>query len=347
MPQWWGQQTCIASRIQGRSRPRRQMVERRCRRRRQVISRGRRIPRSRSAPPVRHTWLPSFAHRSKPLCAGNSSPASVHGLHPSGPREGRHRHPPENSSQRIRRKPRGRGHQARLDACPRLAAGVRRERRDHRHSQARIRSVRRIVPFLAGSLTGERLLACNVGAGVSPVRKRALQKSTPGGLHGRDARAYIESSFDILCRSRRGCVMASRPIKAKPETTAEIVTYRGATYPWQCDHIGHMNIIWYVSKFDEANWNLFAPSWHHAVVSTRSEIWNGRFAAEHHLQTRAVWRCHRDSQPYSSKCANVSFGSSMKCVMPSGAKWPPSARPRQFIWIGRRAGRAHFHQPCG
>jgi len=35
-------------------------------------------------------------------------------------------------------------------------------------------------------------------------------------------------------------------------------TYRGAVYPWQCDHVGHMNIMWYVGKFDEANWNLFA-----------------------------------------------------------------------------------------
>ena len=35
-------------------------------------------------------------------------------------------------------------------------------------------------------------------------------------------------------------------------------TYRGAVYPWQCDHVGHMNIMWYVGKFDEANWNMFA-----------------------------------------------------------------------------------------
>jgi acyl-CoA thioester hydrolase len=35
-------------------------------------------------------------------------------------------------------------------------------------------------------------------------------------------------------------------------------TYRGTVYPWQCDHIGHMNIMWYVGKFDEANWNFFA-----------------------------------------------------------------------------------------
>jgi acyl-CoA thioester hydrolase len=35
-------------------------------------------------------------------------------------------------------------------------------------------------------------------------------------------------------------------------------TYCGTVYPWQCDHVGHMNIMWYVGKFDEANWNLFA-----------------------------------------------------------------------------------------
>ncbi|TAK45311.1 MAG: acyl-CoA thioesterase [Betaproteobacteria bacterium] len=35
-------------------------------------------------------------------------------------------------------------------------------------------------------------------------------------------------------------------------------TYRGTVYPWQCDHMGHMNVMWYVGKFDEATWNLFA-----------------------------------------------------------------------------------------
>src|SRR3974390_3053921 len=34
--------------------------------------------------------------------------------------------------------------------------------------------------------------------------------------------------------------------------------YRRTVYAWQCDHVGHMNIMWYVGKFDEANWNLFA-----------------------------------------------------------------------------------------
>lgn len=37
-----------------------------------------------------------------------------------------------------------------------------------------------------------------------------------------------------------------------------IPTYQGSVYPWHCDQMGHMNVMWYVSKFDEATWNLFA-----------------------------------------------------------------------------------------
>jgi len=36
-----------------------------------------------------------------------------------------------------------------------------------------------------------------------------------------------------------------------------LVTYRGAVYPWHCDHVGHMNVMWYVGKFDEATWQFF------------------------------------------------------------------------------------------
>ena len=40
--------------------------------------------------------------------------------------------------------------------------------------------------------------------------------------------------------------------------TELLPTYRGVVYPWHCDHMGHMNVMWYVGKFDEATWNLFA-----------------------------------------------------------------------------------------
>jgi len=35
-----------------------------------------------------------------------------------------------------------------------------------------------------------------------------------------------------------------------------VLTYKGVVYPWHCDHMGHMNVMWYVGKFDEATWNL-------------------------------------------------------------------------------------------
>jgi acyl-CoA thioester hydrolase len=40
--------------------------------------------------------------------------------------------------------------------------------------------------------------------------------------------------------------------------TRALVTYRGSVSQWQCDHMGHMNVMWYVAKFDEATWQLFA-----------------------------------------------------------------------------------------
>ena len=36
-----------------------------------------------------------------------------------------------------------------------------------------------------------------------------------------------------------------------------LLTYRGTVYPWHCDHVGHMNIMWYAGKFDEATWQFF------------------------------------------------------------------------------------------
>ena len=41
---------------------------------------------------------------------------------------------------------------------------------------------------------------------------------------------------------------------------APLLTYRGTIYPWHCDHMGHMNVMWYVGKFDEATWHLLASA---------------------------------------------------------------------------------------
>lgn len=37
-----------------------------------------------------------------------------------------------------------------------------------------------------------------------------------------------------------------------------IETYRGTVFPWQCDFFDHMNVQFFVAKFDEATWQFWA-----------------------------------------------------------------------------------------
>lgn len=41
-------------------------------------------------------------------------------------------------------------------------------------------------------------------------------------------------------------------------TKSEFETHRSVVYPWHCDFNGHMNVMHYVSKFDEATWHFLA-----------------------------------------------------------------------------------------
>ncbi len=53
-------------------------------------------------------------------------------------------------------------------------------------------------------------------------------------------------------------------------------TYKGIVYPWHCDHMGHMNVMWYVSKFDEATWGFVAQI---GLVSSKLQARNHGMAA--------------------------------------------------------------------
>lgn len=46
--------------------------------------------------------------------------------------------------------------------------------------------------------------------------------------------------------------------RADAVTHGAMLTNRGVIYPWQCDHMGHLNVRGYVGEFDEASWHLFA-----------------------------------------------------------------------------------------
>ena len=60
------------------------------------------------------------------------------------------------------------------------------------------------------------------------------------------------------------------------------ITYRGTVYPSHCDHMGHMNVMWYVGKFDEGTWQLF-----HSLGLTPSRLSDdgaGMAAVEQHVE---------------------------------------------------------------
>src|ERR1700758_2810342 len=82
-------------------------------------------------------------------------------------------------------------------------------------------------------------------------------------------------------------------------TDKQIISARGVVYPWQCDHMGHMNVMWYTGKFDEATWHLFGyigvtPSY------LRDQARHGWPAAGYVLQTRAFCRRPRYYQVRNS-----------------------------------------------
>jgi acyl-CoA thioester hydrolase len=46
-----------------------------------------------------------------------------------------------------------------------------------------------------------------------------------------------------------------------------IETYRGTVFPWECDANGHMNVRFYVGKFDEGTWQFMAQ-----IGASREEL---------------------------------------------------------------------------
>ena len=76
-----------------------------------------------------------------------------------------------------------------------------------------------------------------------------------------------------------------------------MLTYRGAVYPWHCDQMGHMNVMWYVGKFDEATWNLFAAMGVTCEVRRRKKPPQAATRlgvpekACSYTSSRRIWRC--------------------------------------------------------
>ena len=69
------------------------------------------------------------------------------------------------------------------------------------------------------------------------------------------AAAIAVAAVTTRIRKREEVISVNAWEESVPDPT---LTYRGVAYPWHCDHMGHMNVMWYVGKFDEATWQLLA-----------------------------------------------------------------------------------------
>ena len=61
-----------------------------------------------------------------------------------------------------------------------------------------------------------------------------------------------------------------------------MLTYRGVVYPSHCDHMGHMNVMYYTGKFDEACWQMLSMLG--LTPSRFSQEGTGVAAVEQHVQ---------------------------------------------------------------
>jgi acyl-CoA thioester hydrolase len=81
------------------------------------------------------------------------------------------------------------------------------------------------------------------------------------------------------------------------------ITYKGCVYPWQCDQVGHMNTMWYVGKFDEANWNHVArvgltPSYLRAEERGRAAV----ITYKREFLAGEITRCLRPKREVAAIC---------------------------------------------
>ncbi len=114
-------------------------------------------------------------------------------------------------------------------------------------------------------------------------------------------------------------------------------TYRGTVYPWHCDHIGHMNVMWYVGKFDEASWNMFARLGLDAELSPRVRPRHGRRAAEHLLQARAARRRPRRGQKPAGRVSRQVDPHPARDAQRRGPARSPRPARSQAVHIDRTA----------
>src|SRR4029079_18139155 len=70
--------------------------------------------------------------------------------------------------------------------------------------------------------------------------------------------ATPSSTTSVPAPARSGaCGAGARSARGRVGAMEPMLTHKGTVFPWHCDEMGHMNVMWYVGKFDEATRHLF------------------------------------------------------------------------------------------
>jgi acyl-CoA thioester hydrolase len=81
--------------------------------------------------------------------------------------------------------------------------------------------------------------------------------------------------FTTRAISNKQCFpLISRLLSGAAARENYTITGRNVVYPWNCDHMGHMNVMHYTGRFDEATWHLFSMI---GVTSAYLRKDNGKF----------------------------------------------------------------------
>jgi len=139
---------------------------------------------------------------------------------------------------------------------------------------------------------------------------------------------------------------------------ADITTYQGTVYPGQCDQMGHMNVMWYAAKFDEASWTFLSLMGVHVAylreagrrmaaarqtICYLKELFAGNVIMVNttldHIGTKSLRFTHKMYRHGETEPVAISelVGVHLDAATRRGCEFPASLRSRLFAFLDQSA----------
>ncbi len=70
----------------------------------------------------------------------------------------------------------------------------------------------------------------------------------------------LVSPLPVNGNAERPATPSAKNATPKETIMSTILSYKGTVYPWHCDHMGHMNVMWYVGKIRRGDMASLRPA---------------------------------------------------------------------------------------